>query len=103
MYYIRLLRPASILTTPDERVHFCEVLLTITTDLGDHFYAPCEPLPLSFVVDHAEGRTEAKDVTGRVSWQAGMRVMSLRLRIPVPNLFRGKPPTVQPRGGMERF
>ena len=90
MHYIRLLRRITVASTVDESVHFCKVLLTITTDLGDDFHAPSEPLPLSFAVDHAEGRAKVCEADGKVVlWKAGMRALALQLRVPVANLFQG--------------
>ena len=50
MHYIRLLRPPTIDTSdPDNPV--LSLLLTITTDLGESFLYPNEPIKLLFMAN----------------------------------------------------
>ncbi|KFA68605.1 hypothetical protein S40285_10490 [Stachybotrys chlorohalonatus IBT 40285] len=81
MHYIRLLRPPKI-AGPVGRLHV-ELLITITTDLGDSFLHPDEPIPLTVTArapsDSAQW-TLSND--GRVSWQPGMRVAKPRIALP---------------------
>jgi hypothetical protein len=86
MHYIRLLRCLATGNAKNAYLYECRLVFTITTDLGDDFYAPLQPLRLSFFVEN----TEVGNVDGKpVFWQAGMRAMSLKLRIPIPELFHG--------------
>ncbi|KAI0165423.1 putative methyltransferase-domain-containing protein [Hypoxylon sp. FL1284] len=75
MHYIRLLRPAKF----SAESHDIELLVTVTTDLGDSFLAPSAPVDL---VATAE-RPDRNRLLGRARafWSAGLRV--LRIRVPV--------------------
>ncbi|ROW01336.1 hypothetical protein VMCG_05945 [Cytospora schulzeri] len=83
MHYIRLMRPPSL----DAKKNL-KIVLTITTDLGDSFLSPDEPVPISVwltrwpqaggdvcLTPRSKGRTE-------VFWRAGMRVLKLELPVP---------------------
>ncbi|KAI1247206.1 hypothetical protein MGN70_011093 [Eutypa lata] len=88
MHYIRLLRPATIDTSdPDNPV--LSLLLTITTDLGDSFLYPEDPVQLTFfsTIDQyiRGGASFGKsllplDSTRPVLWKPGMRVLNIKLR-----------------------
>lgn len=82
MHYIRLMRPLSL----DERNRL-RLVFTITTDLGDSFLCPDEPVPISV---YAYNSTSAALLTsgekvridnGGKSWTAGMRILKLDLPI----------------------
>ncbi|KAK7916852.1 hypothetical protein PG985_010460 [Apiospora marii] len=92
MHYIRLLRPVSVETT-NRREDVLSVLLTITTDLGDSFFSPDEPLALGLTLESGGlpgGRGVVlacpADNKSPLQWRAGMRVLKaqLRLREPLP-------------------
>ncbi|KAK8109413.1 hypothetical protein PG999_007550 [Apiospora kogelbergensis] len=93
MHYIRLLRPLSVESSSNRREDTLSVLLTITTDLGDSFFSPDEPLALGLVLESADGAQKGKvlacpaDKGSPLQWRAGMRVLKaqLRLRTPLPN------------------
>ncbi|KAK8098728.1 uncharacterized protein PG998_011969 [Apiospora kogelbergensis] len=93
MHYIRLLRPVSVESSSNRREDTLSVLLTITTDLGDSFFSPDEPLALGLVLESAGGAQKGKvlacpaDKGSPLQWRAGMRVLKaqLRLRTPLPN------------------
>ncbi|KAI0506533.1 putative methyltransferase-domain-containing protein [Xylaria bambusicola] len=81
MHYIRLLRPAKILTSTGRLV--ISILFTITTDLGDSFLCP-EDGSIDLIVaveDPAAGpvRSGAAVLRGaktcRYKWKTGMRVL----------------------------
>ncbi|RYO77894.1 hypothetical protein DL766_000696 [Monosporascus sp. MC13-8B] len=84
MHYIRLLRPPTIDTSnPSDPV--LSLLLTITTDLGDSFLYPDDPIMLGFrfIVDASlrTGQVLQPLDSGRpVTWEAGMRVLNVKLR-----------------------
>ncbi|KAK6856374.1 hypothetical protein PG995_006561 [Apiospora arundinis] len=89
MHYIRLLRPVSV-ESSNRREDVLSVLLTITTDLGDSFFSPDEPLALGLVLESesAPGVLACPaDAKSPLQWRAGMRVLKaqLRLRTPLPN------------------
>lgn len=83
MHYIRLLRPPSL----DEKDHL-KLVLTITTDLGDSFLCPEQPLPISVYAHHLKQHLphQAADNVriddGSVSWRSGLRVLKLDLQLP---------------------
>ena len=87
MHYIRLLRPPTIDTSdPDNPV--LSLLLTITTDLGESFLYPDEPIKLSFSTNSDVVRglyicsrpLEPVDGRQHVQWEPGMRVLNIKLR-----------------------
>lgn len=87
MHYIRLLRPPAIEVLPKGRSTIA-LLLTITTDLGDTFLYPEEPVELNFAL---EGDTSLQDTrhlqttaTSSSSWQPGMRVLKTKLALDKP-------------------
>ena len=85
MHYIRLLRPPILDRNPPRRS--LNLLLTITTDLGDSFLSPQHPILLSVeACSGAEnGFCSLPDVIapGRpLAWQSGMRVLKVNLALP---------------------
>ncbi|RYP92229.1 hypothetical protein DL770_001648 [Monosporascus sp. CRB-9-2] len=90
MHYIRLLRPPTVDTSnPIDPV--LSVLLTITTDLGDSFLYPDDPIVLVFWFPVGDDRKASLRTglilkpldSGRpVMWEAGMRVLNLKLHFP---------------------
>ncbi|KEY66903.1 hypothetical protein S7711_08183 [Stachybotrys chartarum IBT 7711] len=81
MHYIRLLRPPKI-AGPVARPHV-ELLITITTDLGDSFLHPDEPIPLTVTARAPSGSAQwTLSSDGQVSWQPGMRVAKPRIALP---------------------
>lgn len=83
MHYIRLLRPLSL----DDRGNV-KIILTITTDLGDAFLSPPEPVSISVCLH--DGLTMSKaskpillTTSGsRPVWKDGMRVLKLDVQPP---------------------
>ncbi|PSR89038.1 putative methyltransferase-domain-containing protein [Coniella lustricola] len=76
MHYIRLLRPPSL----DETTRLLKLVLTITTDLGDSFLCPDEPVLIAVYLV-----TDSIVITKNISrsvWSAGMRVLKLDLSLP---------------------
>ncbi|ROW00880.1 hypothetical protein VPNG_08289 [Cytospora leucostoma] len=86
MHYIRLMRPPSL----DGKKNL-KVVLTITTDLGDSFLNPDEPLPISVWLTKWPQAgadiclTPRKNGKTKVFWRTGMRV--LKLELPVPDII----------------
>ncbi|RYP17827.1 hypothetical protein DL765_004311 [Monosporascus sp. GIB2] len=84
MHYIRLLRPPTVDTSnPSDPV--LSLLLIITTDLGDSFLYPDDPIMLGFrfIVDaslRAGQVLQPLDSGSPVLWEAGMRVLNVKLR-----------------------
>ncbi|KAK8074342.1 hypothetical protein PG994_005241 [Apiospora phragmitis] len=95
MHYIRLLRPVSVETT-NRREDVLSVLLTITTDLGDSFFGPDEPLALGVTLETTTGSGGGRrrrapsllacpaDDKSPLQWRAGMRALKARLRLREP-------------------
>lgn len=80
MHYIRLMRPPSL-----DGKNTLKIVLTITTDLGDSFLSPDEPVPISvwFISSKGPGirLTPEKEGGTKLVWRAGMRVLKLELPI----------------------
>jgi hypothetical protein len=98
MHYIRLLRPPA-LEGPSHRP-LLKLVVTITTDLGDAFLSPDQPISLSVLVgtstgqDHANGPSFTNIAAHRPpKWMAGMRVLKLELPIPpgIPGPIQVRP------------
>ena len=82
MHYIRLLRPPKV--TRQAGLHL-ELLFTVTTDLGDSFLHPDDPVDLQIIaeIQESSNRTILKlTKRGQVLWQAGMRVAKPKIAIP---------------------
>ncbi|KAK5654638.1 hypothetical protein OQA88_6959 [Cercophora sp. LCS_1] len=80
MHYIRLLRPPAI-----ERGKL-KLALTITTDLGDAYLSPGEPVALSVIgaFHDAHNRLTPINLTQNATprWRGGMRVLKFDLPLP---------------------
>ncbi|PFH58759.1 hypothetical protein XA68_13279 [Ophiocordyceps unilateralis] len=85
MHYIRLLRPPKLIRSPHGlRV---ELVLAVTTDLGDAFLRPEATLNLLVQADviSCSGTVtscELQPATGRLQWQAGDRLAKPTLDLP---------------------
>ncbi|KAI1439771.1 putative methyltransferase-domain-containing protein [Annulohypoxylon stygium] len=79
MHYIRLLRPAKL----DAKSLTISLLVTITTDLGDSFLYPDEPVDLLVSADDAAGQSViAKTALGqRFRWSQGLRVLDIKVPV----------------------
>ncbi|POS79690.1 hypothetical protein DHEL01_v201924 [Diaporthe helianthi] len=89
MHYIRLMRPPSL---DDQRN--LKLVITITTDLGDSFLCPDEPVPISVFLnqgsstssedDHSQFfcLTSRKEGKSGIYWKQGMRIVKLDLPVP---------------------
>ncbi|KAI1207703.1 putative methyltransferase-domain-containing protein [Annulohypoxylon truncatum] len=79
MHYIRLLRPAKL----DGRKPIVSLLITITTDLGDSFLYPDEPVDLLVSADDPLGQSviSKADQGQPFRWTAGMRVLDIKLPV----------------------
>lgn len=89
MHYIRLMRPPSL---DDQRK--LRLVITITTDLGDSFLCPDEPVPISVFLKEGsststdDGQNQTFCLTSRkagksgVYWKEGMRIIKLDLPVP---------------------
>lgn len=83
MHYIRLLRPPSL-----DRKENLKLVFTITTDLGDSFLCPEQPLPISIFGVHLrqevpqQARNSVKLDDGSVKWCSTSRVLKLDLHLP---------------------
>lgn len=83
MHYIRLLRPLSL----DDRGNV-KIVLTITTDLGDAFLCPPEPVLISVYLQDGRQTPRAPIMIHLAAsgqqpvWKNGMRVLKLAVRIP---------------------
>lgn len=98
MHYIRLLRAPKLTVQEGKKPSYSvNVILTITTDLGDSFLADDETVSLKVSIGwekpHADGtRTELKTLAASkvLRWTSSMRV--LKADIPVPRLADLHPP-----------
>ncbi|OAQ99357.1 hypothetical protein LLEC1_01060 [Akanthomyces lecanii] len=84
MHYIRLLRPPKV--TRQTGLHL-ELLFTVTTDLGDSFLHPEEPVDLQITaeIQESSNRTVLRlTKKGQVLWRPGMRLAKPKLPIPRP-------------------
>lgn len=107
MHYIRLLRPLVL----DERGSV-KIVLAITTDLGDAFLSPPEPVPISVCLVHDGHTTPTAPNPIRLTtsgprpvWKDGMRVLKLDVQVP-SQVVRGiKTAAADPatRGTVELF
>ncbi|KAI2616738.1 putative methyltransferase-domain-containing protein [Hypoxylon sp. NC1633] len=80
MHYIRLLRPAK-LDVSDCRRPFISLLVTITTDLGDSFLYPDEPIDLFVTADDPIGQSLSLQIDRPPRWAAGMRVLDVKVSL----------------------
>lgn len=83
MHYIRCLRAPKV--TLSSRASLLELTFTITTDLGDSFLFPDEPIPLVVTVhtsDDAAKRAWPLAGKDQLFWKNGQRVAKPTLRLP---------------------
>lgn len=83
MHYIRCLRAPKL--SLSGRASLLDLTFTITTDLGDSFLLPDEPIPLIVTVHTSDGAAKrAWPLTGKeqLSWKAGQRIAKPTLRLP---------------------
>ncbi|KAI0007302.1 putative methyltransferase-domain-containing protein [Xylariaceae sp. FL0662B] len=86
MHYIRLLRPARF-NSFDACRPLLSLLITITTDLGDSFLCPGEPVELVVTADDLRGESILLPIDRPARWSAGMRVLDIKAPVK-PNLIR---------------
>lgn len=79
MHYIRFLRPPKLVGKGDR----CsvELVLIVTTDLGDSLYQPGVPLPLQITL-HCQGDVASLHWTKPVEWTAFTRILKPTLALP---------------------
>lgn len=104
MHYIRLMRPPSL-----DKQQKLKLVLTITTDLGDSFLCPDDPVPISVyltgrpVAGTDEDQNETFFLTPRkagksgIFWKEGMRILKLELPVPDKAFKSIKKPSPQTR------
>ncbi|OAA70658.1 UPF0665 family protein c [Cordyceps fumosorosea ARSEF 2679] len=84
MHYIRLLRPPKVIRQAG--LHL-ELVLTVTTDLGDSFLYPDVPIDLHIVAEiHGSPNVSRLKLTekGQVTWRPGLRVSKQKIALPRP-------------------
>ena len=85
MHYIRLLRPPAIEQRGGSR-HLLKIVLAITTDLGDAYLSPKEPIELSVIGAHRDVNGSLRPIiltqNATPRWRAGMRVLKFDLPLP---------------------
>ncbi|KAK1753989.1 putative methyltransferase-domain-containing protein [Echria macrotheca] len=84
MHYIRLLRPPAVERGASRNQ--LKLALTITTDLGDSYLSPQEPVELSVIGAYHDVDNSLKPViltrNATPRWRAGMRVLKFDLPLP---------------------
>ena len=84
MHYIRLLRPPAV--ERGRSPQSLRIVLAITTDLGDAYLSPQEPVEISVIGAYQDGQNPVRplNLTQNASprWRAGMRV--LKFAVPLP-------------------
>ncbi|OTA52281.1 hypothetical protein K449DRAFT_379504 [Hypoxylon sp. EC38] len=91
MHYIRLLRPAKF-DASDRRRPIISLLITITTDLGDSFLYPDEPVELIVGADDAAGQSVILKTDHPYRWTAGMRGVCSPISVRTLQLNTGSQP-----------
>ncbi|KAI0836055.1 putative methyltransferase-domain-containing protein [Hypoxylon sp. FL0890] len=94
MHYIRLLRPAKF-DASDRRRPIISLLITITTDLGDSFLYPDEPVELMVAADDAAGQSVVLKTDQPPRWTAGMRGVCTPISVRTIQLGTGSQPENQ--------
>lgn len=106
MHYIRLMRPPSL-----DKGQNLKLVLIITTDLGDSFLCPDDPVPISVYLtgspftgtDEDEDQNQPLCLTPRKAgksgtyWKHGMRILKLDLPVPEKALKSIQKPSPQKR------
>ncbi|KAI1642620.1 putative methyltransferase-domain-containing protein [Daldinia loculata] len=80
MHYIRLLRGPKLDASNLKRP-LISILLTITTDLGDSFLYPDEPVGLTISVENPTGQSIILEADRSPRWTAGMRCLDVKVPI----------------------
>ncbi|KAI8966333.1 putative methyltransferase-domain-containing protein [Daldinia sp. FL1419] len=80
MHYIRLLRGPKLDASNLKRP-LISILLTITTDLGDSFLYPDEPVDLVISVENPTGQSVILGTDRPPKWMAGMRCLDIKVSI----------------------
>ncbi|KAI1659527.1 putative methyltransferase-domain-containing protein [Daldinia decipiens] len=80
MHYIRLLRGPKLDASNLKRP-LISILLTITTDLGDSFLYPDEPVDLAISVENPTGQSVILEADRPPRWTAGMRCLDVKVSI----------------------
>ncbi|KAK4170664.1 putative methyltransferase-domain-containing protein [Triangularia setosa] len=87
MHYIKLLRPPVVESARAERC--LRLVLAVTTDLGDSFFSPKDPVDLLVVGAYTATKDGKEQLVPVVltqrsppKWKAGMRVLKLDLPLP---------------------
>jgi hypothetical protein len=84
MHYIRLLRPPSLEGSKSKLS--LKLVVSITTDLGDSFLSPAQPVFIRVLVrshgTDGEIWTEITSVKSRPTWRKGLRVLKFDLPVP---------------------
>ncbi|KAI0116159.1 putative methyltransferase-domain-containing protein [Hypoxylon sp. NC0597] len=91
MHYIRLLRPAKF-DASDRRRPIISLLLVVTTDLGDSFLYPDEPIELVIAADDAAGQSVILKTDHPSRWAAGMRGVCSPISVRALQLNTGSQP-----------
>ncbi|KAL8408881.1 hypothetical protein RB594_007349 [Gaeumannomyces avenae] len=89
MHYIRILRPPSFVASSARGGAQLQLLLTITTDLGESFLYPLQPVDLDVVL-YLHGSVEEKGGIklpvakgeNTLRWTAGSRVLKTKVNLP---------------------
>ncbi|EJT78685.1 hypothetical protein GGTG_03784 [Gaeumannomyces tritici R3-111a-1] len=89
MHYIRILRPPSFVASSARGDAQLQLLLTITTDLGESFLYPLQPVDLDVVL-YLHGSVEEKGGIklpvakgeNTLRWTAGSRVLKTKVNLP---------------------
>uniref|UniRef100_A0A8H7NFT8 Uncharacterized protein n=1 Tax=Bionectria ochroleuca TaxID=29856 RepID=A0A8H7NFT8_BIOOC len=76
MHYIRCLSSPKL--SPSGKNTQLEVVFTITTDLGDSFLSPKEPIELEAILHVTAGKKDSKTLPlskrGQLVWKYGQRI-----------------------------
>ncbi|KAK0644022.1 putative methyltransferase-domain-containing protein [Cercophora newfieldiana] len=84
MHYVRLLRPPTVEHGRSRAL--LKIALTITTDLGDAYLSPEEPVEFAVVgaYKNEDGRLTPVNLTQNATprWRAGMRALKFDLQLP---------------------
>lgn len=105
MHYIRLMRPPSL-----DKQQKLKLVLTITTDLGDSFLCPDDPVPISVFLTGSPPAGVDGNQTGTLClshrkagksstlWKEGMRILKLELTVPEKafKIIRNSSPQTRP-------
>ncbi|KAK3381720.1 putative methyltransferase-domain-containing protein [Podospora didyma] len=87
MHYVRLLRLPSV--EQASRNQYLSIVLTITTDLGDSFLSPAEPIDISVIAAYTALKDGQRVLlplnltpSNAPKWRAGMRALKIDIAMP---------------------